>query len=168
MSTRILRFVLMMFLAVSLVQGAPAKTKKKRPSAPPVVLGPATLMELGKGVARLGLLLDPATGELTARFLEADSDEHVRVSQEKIRITGTVEGKAFVVLLDAISDPTTDEKKWDTSLFRGRSEDLVGAQAFSGTLFFVRLKERNFSKVRFQYRTDEGEARSEVPTATPR
>jgi hypothetical protein len=74
-----------------------------------------------------------------------------------------VEGKAFVVLLDAISDPTTRREEMDTSLFRGRSEDLVGAQAFSGTLFFVRLKERNFSKVRFQYRTDEGEARSESP-----
>jgi len=159
MSSKTLSWFLVMFLGVGLALGAPAKSKKKRPVAPPAVLGPATLLELGKGVARLGLVLDPTTGDLTARFLEADSDERVRVAQEKIRIIGTVEGKDFVVLLDAISDPETGEKKWDTSLFRGRSKDLVGAHVFNGSLFFVRLKEMNFSKVRFQYRTEENETR---------
>lgn len=150
---------------VLMVSGAVAKGRS-RPVAPPAEVGPNAPLVLGKGTVRMSLVLDPATGELTARFLEGTSEEPVRVVQEKLRVTGTLEGKTFVILLDAVSDIATGEKKWDTSIFRGRSADLVGVQTFGGTLFFVRLKGINYSKVRFLYRTEAGGTPLEVATVT--
>lgn len=153
-------------LVVGLVLGAAGAEAKRRTVkvSPPAEVGPNTPLALGKGTIRVALNLDAATGELTARFLEGSSDEHVRVVQEKVRVTGIIQGKKFVALLDAADDPDTGEKKWDTSIFRGRSGDLVGAHEVNGTIFFMRVKGINYSNVRFHYKDASADDAS-VPSA---
>jgi hypothetical protein len=110
-----------------------------------------TLVKLGKDFAQVECLLDPAEGILTVYVLDKDAGNPIRIVQDAIRINGTAEGRPFTVKLDAMANATTGEKKWDTSEFQGRSQDLVGLSKFEGKVFFIRVNGMNFRNVRFMY-----------------
>jgi hypothetical protein len=110
-----------------------------------------TLVELGKDFAQVECLLDPAEGILTVYVLDKDAGNPIRIVQDAIRVNGTAGGRPFTVKLDAMANATTGEKKWDTSEFQGRSQDLVGLSKFEGKVFFIRVNGMNFRNVRFMY-----------------
>ena len=109
------------------------------------------LLRLGKSFAYVEFVLDPTKGELTLYVLDAQAENPIRLAQEAVRVSGTAVGHPFTVKMDAVDVPETGEKKWDTSVFRGETKDLVGVDHFDGAIFFIRIKGNNFSKTRFKY-----------------
>jgi hypothetical protein len=127
-----------------------------------------TLVKLGKDFAQVECVLDAAQGVLTVYVMDAEEGNPIRLVQDAIRVNGNAEGRPFTVKLDAMANPATGEKKWDTSEFQGRSKDLVGLSKFEGKVFFIRVKGMNFRNVRFQYSGEtEGTKQSGSSVQTP-
>jgi len=110
-----------------------------------------TLVVLGEEFAHVELTLDPVQGVLTGYVLDGEAENPIRIVQDGIRVDGVVGGMKFTVKLEAVANPLSGEKKWDTSEFQGRSKALVGVTKFEGTLLFIRAKGTNFRKVWFLY-----------------
>src|SRR5262249_41345089 len=88
------------------------------------------LVELGDEAAHVELVLDAATGKLTAYVLDGEAENPVRIAQESLRFSlsdGDVE-------LKAVANPLTGERVGDTSQFEGTSDKLKGAKSFRGVL----------------------------------
>jgi hypothetical protein len=128
-----------------------------------------TLVKLGKDFAQVECVLDAAQGVLTLYVLDAETGNPIRLVQDAIRVNGNYDGRPFTVKLDAAANSATGEKKWDTSEFQGRSQDLVGLSKFEGKIFFIRVKGMNFRNIRFQYSGErEGTTQSVPVVQTPR
>lgn len=110
-----------------------------------------TLVALEAEVFNVELLLDPATGTLTAWTLDGHCEHPVRIVQDAIELTLDLSGTAVAVRLDAVANPLTGETKGDTSEFRGSHDGLRGAGDFSGTIRSVRVGPRAFQDVKFRY-----------------
>ena len=110
-----------------------------------------TLVVLADEALNVELLVDVATGGLTAWVLDGEAENPVRIAQESIELTLDIGGTAQSIRLDAVANDLTGEKKGDTSQFAGRSDSLRGVGAFSGTLGNVTVGTRAFQSVTFRY-----------------
>ncbi|MCG3205806.1 MAG: hypothetical protein KCHDKBKB_02529 [Elusimicrobia bacterium] len=102
-----------------------------------------TLVELGEEFAHIELVLDQATGQLTAYALDGEAENSVRLSQKEIELTI---GPVTIKLL-AMDNPLTGEKIGDTSEFRSRLGALKAQNQFTGTIKKIQIKGQSFESV---------------------
>ena len=107
-----------------------------------------TLLELAEEFAHLELVLDRATGELTAYSLGAHAERPVRLAHEALTVH--VDGaESFSVELAAVENPLTGESVGDTSCYRGTDERLATDVALTGRVAAIETKGQSFADVAF-------------------
>jgi hypothetical protein len=107
------------------------------------------LVELGEEFAHVEVVLDVATGKLTAYALDGEAEKSVRVKQSEIEIA--VKNPAVTIKLGGVANALTGETADDTSEFSGRSDRLKGAANFDGVIKTISIKGRQFKEVAFDF-----------------
>jgi hypothetical protein len=99
------------------------------------------------------LLLDAATGRLTAYALDGEAEKPVRLAQPSIAMALTVPDvlSPIDVTLTPVENALTGEKPGDTSQFVTAVPELKGRKAFSGTVTSLAIRGQTFSRVRFEF-----------------
>ena len=114
-----------------------------------------TLVEFGEEFAHVELVIDAATGKVSAYVLDGEAEKSVRIAQKNIVIkVPAKEGgpkEAFDVTLTAQASPLSGEKEGDTSEFAGQSDMLKGLTNFDATLLIVTVKGKAFENVKFNF-----------------
>ncbi|MCE9638229.1 MAG: hypothetical protein K8T90_21205 [Planctomycetes bacterium] len=110
-----------------------------------------SLVVLQDEALNLELLVDTATGALSAWVLDGECENPVRIAQETIELTLNLNGSAVAVRLDAVENALTGEKKGDTSQFAGANDGLRGVGRFTGVVRSVKVGPRAFQGVKFDY-----------------
>jgi hypothetical protein len=117
-----------------------------------------TLVELGSEFAHVELVLDSATGTLTAYVLDGEAEESVRLTQPSLKIAienpapGVPGAPAPVAHLDLLAraDVLTGETVGDTSEFSATSQSLRGRTGVKGAIEDITVKGEEFRAVPFQ------------------
>jgi hypothetical protein len=111
------------------------------------------LVELGEEFAHVELVLDAASGRLTAYALDGEAEGAIPLTQREIRVVLTAidarPDSVDVVLVgqaNALSGETVER----TSVFAAVVPELTGASAFAGRLVAVEAKGERFEAVPFQ------------------
>jgi hypothetical protein len=110
-----------------------------------------TLVELGEEFAHLELVLDPATGQLTAYALDGEAEKYVRLKQKDIEIKITGVKDLPSITLKAKASMVSGEKEGDTSEFAAQSDKLNGVKEFDGVVSDVTIKGKQFKDVKFNF-----------------
>ncbi len=156
--------VLVFALAAAGCQSAPAE--KASPAATPAPTAEAakaapeaehehaaphggTLVELGEEFAHLEIVLDAATGRLTAYALDGEAEKAVRVKTSGIEIG--IRDPALTLKLEGVANSLTGETAGDTSEFTAQNDKLKGATRFEGTVRSLAIKGKQFTNVAFRF-----------------
>jgi hypothetical protein len=107
------------------------------------------LIELSEEFAHIEIVLDAATGRLTAYTLDGEAEKAIRIKQSEIEIV--VENPAITIKLGGVANALTGEKTEDTSEFSGQSERLKGATDFEGVIKTISIKGKEFKDVAFNF-----------------
>jgi hypothetical protein len=107
------------------------------------------LVELGEEFAHIEIVLDAATGKLTAYALDGEAEKSVRVKESEIEIA--VKNPAVTIKLGGVANALTGETDGDTSEFSGQSDRLKGAANFDGVIKTILIKGRQFKDVAFDF-----------------
>jgi hypothetical protein len=142
------------FLALALLGGCDGEPKPA-PATAPVHEHHAphggALQVLGEEAAHVELVLESATGKLTAYVLDGEAEKSVRIAQDALELEVTLPGGDAHVVLAAVANELTGETVGDTSQFEGASERLRGAARFEGVLESVTARGVKFDRVRIGY-----------------
>jgi hypothetical protein len=107
------------------------------------------LIELGEEFAHVEIVLDAATGKLSAYALDGEAEKSVRVKQSGIDIA--VKNPAVTIKLGGVANMLTGETADDTSEFSGQSDRLKGATDFDGVIKAISIKGKQFKDVEFNF-----------------
>lgn len=107
------------------------------------------LVELGEEFAHLEIVLDAATGMLTAYALDGAAEKAARLKQSDIEITSI--NPATVIKLNGVANSLTGETANDTSEFARQSDLLKGVSSFDGVIRAVTIKGTQFKGVSFNF-----------------
>jgi hypothetical protein len=107
------------------------------------------LIELGEEFAHVEIMLDAATGRLTAYALDGEAEKVIRIKQSEIEVA--VESPAATIKLGGVANALTGETADDTSEFSGQSEMLKGATNFDGVIKTISIKGKEFKDVVFNF-----------------
>ena len=97
------------------------------------------LVELGDHQFNIELLLDRATGTLTAYVLDAHAEDFVRVEWPELTLAFTAPTGRFLALA-AVADPLTQETVGNTSQFTAQADWLIDSADYSGTVSALVIK----------------------------
>jgi hypothetical protein len=107
------------------------------------------LIELGEEFAHVEIVLDAATGKLSAYALDGEAEKSVRFKQSEIEIA--VKNPAVTIKLGGVANTLTGETAGDTSEFSGQSDRLKGATDFEGVIKTVSIRGKQFKDVEFNF-----------------
>lgn len=111
-----------------------------------------TLIVLGEEFAHLELVLDGATGTLSAYSLDGEAENAIPLTQSEIIIKITPQNdEQFDLALKALENPLTGETAGNTSEFKGQSETLKGISKFAGIIRAVVTNGQKFNNVVFDF-----------------
>lgn len=110
-----------------------------------------TLVVLGEEFAHVELLLDPATGGLTAFVLDGEAENPVKITQASLLIKVKTGNGSAVLKLKPVANALTGETVSDTSQYQGSSKKLKGLSKFSGSILRIKAKGTDFKDVWFLY-----------------
>ena len=110
-----------------------------------------TLVEFGEEFAHLELVLDGATGKLSAYALDGEAEKAVRLKQLEIVITITGVKGLESITLKAQGSPLSGEAPGDTSEFSAQSDSLKGVTQFDGVIKDITTRGTNFKDVKFNF-----------------
>lgn len=110
-----------------------------------------TLVVLGEEFSHVELLLDPATGSLTAYILDGEAENPVEISQPSLLIKVKANGSIFTLKLKPVASPLTGETVGNTSQYQASSSKLKGVEKFVGSIIHIKAKGTNFKNVWFLY-----------------
>lgn len=110
------------------------------------------LIALGDEFAHVELLVDPATGKVTAWILDGHAENPIRISRSTLdfQVTGA-DGKDLLVPLLPVARSTTGETAESTSEFSITHDRFKGVTKFEGILASVTIKGKDFKDVKFKY-----------------
>jgi len=108
-----------------------------------------TLVELGEEFAHLEIVLDAASGKLTAYALDGEAEKAVRLKQPDIEVA--IKTPAEAIKLGGVANSLTGETASDTSEFSGQSDKLKGAGKFDGVIKTISIKGKQFNNVAFNF-----------------
>jgi hypothetical protein len=112
-----------------------------------------TLVELGEEFAHLELVLDSATGQLSAYALDGEAEKPVRLSAPSLALVVTPADQTGPVAIELapVENALTGERAGDTSLFRASVPTLMGRTAFTGRVETIAIRGRSFANVAFAF-----------------
>ena len=110
-----------------------------------------TLVEFGKEFAHLELVLDPATGALSAYALDGEAEKPVRIKQPEIEIAITGVKDLPSITVKAQASDLSGETVGDTSEFKATSEKLKGVKNFDGVVKVITIRGTEFKDVKFNF-----------------
>ena len=108
-----------------------------------------SLVEIGEEFAHLELVLDPATGQLTAFALDGEAENPARLKQPSITIH--ISNPKVDLVLQGVASPLTGETLGDTSEFVVQNDQLKGVSRFDGVVEALTIKGGDFNNVQFTY-----------------
>jgi hypothetical protein len=152
-----LKISLLCAFASTLLSSTACGSKTEPPTPPPPsghehhAPHGGTLVELGSEFAHVELVLDAATGTLTAYVLDGEAEESVRLTQPslKIAIENPAPGAVDHLDLLARADVLTGETVGDTSEFSAMSPSLRGRTGVKGKIEDITVKGEEFRAVTF-------------------
>lgn len=109
-----------------------------------------TLVAFGEEFAHLELVLDAATGKLTAYALDGEAENAVKLVQTEIEIE-VKKPAAFIVKLAAVENALSGEKSGATSEFSGQAERLKNLKTFDGAIKSINIKAKEFQNIEFNF-----------------
>lgn len=110
-----------------------------------------TLIVLGDEFAHVELVVDSATGRLTAYILDGEAENPIRVSQPDIEFELRFGETVRMVLLGGMEKPLTGEKMGATSEFSGIASELAGMERFEGRIIRIEALGSEFKNVEFRF-----------------
>ena len=117
-----------------------------------------TLVEFGEEFAHLELVIDAASGKVSAYVLDGEAEKAVRVAQKEIEIkvskadkAGTGPAEAFSFTVKAQASVLSGEKEGDTSEFAGQSDKLKDLKIFDAVVSAITVKGKEFKEVKFNF-----------------
>lgn len=117
-----------------------------------------TLVAFGEEFAHLELVLDQATGKLSAYALDGEAEKPVRLTQKEIVIDVTLpaKGKAKpatteTITLQPVASPLTGESAGDTSEFGAQSDKLKGQKKWTGAVKAITIRGTEFKDTAFKF-----------------
>ena len=108
-----------------------------------------TAVELGDHEAHLDVVLDAATGKLTAYVMDAHAENFVRIPLESFEIIAKLPAGEITLVLKAVANTASGEKVGDTSQFEAASDALKGVVGFEAELKQLVVRGKTYSKVSF-------------------
>jgi hypothetical protein len=130
--------------------GSAANSPAKSESHAHVAPHGGTLVAFGEEFAHLELVLDAATGQLTAYALDGEAEKSVPLAQEEIEIV-VEKPRRFTVRLAATENALTGEKKGATSEFRAQVEELKNLTEFDAAVKAIKIRGRDFKNTHFNF-----------------
>ena len=122
----------------------PAKHEHHPPhSGTPVVLGDE--------VYHVELVLDPATGKLSAYVLDGEMENFIRSAAPSFEMSALVKGELKALTLRAVPNPATGETVGDTSLFETQADWLKTTKNFDGVIKSLAIRGTTFTDVEFNF-----------------
>ncbi len=112
------------------------------------------LVELGDEFAHVELVLDGASGRLTAFVLDGEAERSVRVSQPELAVQVRAAGREVRLVLKAVANPLTGESVGDSSEFAAEEPSLRGLAGLAGRLEAVSVRGTRFDDVPFGGKVD--------------
>lgn len=109
------------------------------------------LVVLAEETAHVEVLLDPGSGHLALFVLGPHAETPVRIAQEAVELTLTVDGTETTVTLPAIASELTGETVGDTSEFAADVDALKGVSAFRGRITTLSARGSTYEGVTFTY-----------------
>jgi hypothetical protein len=110
-----------------------------------------TLVVFGKEFAHLELVLDAATGKLTAYALDGEAEKAVRLKQSEIVIEIKGVKDLTSVTLKAQGSELSGEKPGDTSEFSATDAKLKGVKEFDGVVKALNIRGTDFKDEKFNF-----------------
>lgn len=111
------------------------------------------LVELGEHESQFEVVLDAASGKLTAYVLDAHAENAVRLNVPQITLRLRSVGDKPLpngereIQLQAVGNALTGETSGDTSVFAAEVSELVGAARFEAILPIISVKGREYRDV---------------------
>ncbi len=109
-----------------------------------------TLIAFGEEFAHLELVLDAASGQITAYALDGEAEKSVQLAQEVIEIE-VEKPRKFTFKLVAQENALTGEKPGATSEFRGQSDVLKNVKEFNAKINSITIRGREFKNTHFNF-----------------
>lgn len=111
-----------------------------------------TLVELGEEFAHLELVVDTATGRLTAYSLDGEAEGSVALTQGSLALALVVAPATDTVrvTLAGVANTLSGETASSTSVFAADVPQLKGVTAFTGVLSRIETKGQQFENVPVQ------------------
>lgn len=108
-----------------------------------------TAVELGDHEAHLDVVLDAATGKLTAYVMDAHAENFVRIPVESFEVIAKLPAGETTLVLKAVANAASGEKVGDTSQFEAQSDALKGVVGFDAELKQLVVRGKTYSKIPF-------------------
>lgn len=108
------------------------------------------LVVFGEEFAHLEIVLDEATGKITAYLLDGEAEKSIQIAQEEIQIE-VEKPKRISIKLTAVENALTGEKKGATSEFSAINEDLKGLKDFEAVIKSIKIKGKEFTGEKFNF-----------------
>jgi hypothetical protein len=109
-----------------------------------------TLVELGNEFAHLELVVDTATGALTAYVLDGGAENAVRIAAPTIALELTpAGGSPAAVTLSAKANTLSGETVGDTSQFAGTAPAMKGVTQYAAVLRSLTVRGQTFENIDF-------------------
>lgn len=147
-------------LAVALLAAAPLACDDKKP-APSPAPPPAhehrasrggMLVELGEEQAHVELVVDVATGAITAYVLDHEAEKSIRIAQPEITLVVVVPGqRPAPVPLRARDNPVTGDAVGRSSEFAGQFDGIRGLKEWEGSIQAITVLGATFENVAFHF-----------------
>ena len=110
-----------------------------------------TPVVLGDEVYHVELVLDPATGKLSAYVLDGEMENFIRSAAPSFEMTALVKGELKTLTLHAVPNPATGETVGDTSLFEAQADWLKTTKNFDGVIKHLAIRGTAFTDVEFNF-----------------
>lgn len=109
-----------------------------------------TLVAFGEEFAHVELVLDKATGKLTAYTLDGEAEKGVAVEQPEMEIAIT-KPSAMTVKLMAVESTLSGSKKGAATEFSGQADGLKGLSNFEASIKLITIKGKPFNSTAFKF-----------------
>lgn len=105
------------------------------------------LIELGDHEANVELVVDAASGKLTAYILDAHAENFVRLPLESITVVAKAGATDQTLVLKPVGNAATGEKPGDTSQFEASADWIKSTPAFSVVIRELPVKSKTYRDV---------------------
>lgn len=110
-----------------------------------------TPVVLGDEIYHVELVLDAATGKLSAYVLDGEMENFIRSAAPSFEINATVDGQPKLLTLRAVANPATGETAGDTALFETQADWLKTTRTFDGEIKSLTIRGTTFTDVDFNF-----------------